>query len=322
MLRIVGVCVAVAAVLHGNSYAQDTPRVDHHQHLFSPAVATLLSPQYPAPPWNPITADDLIAHLDAAGIARAVVLSTAYIWSQPSRNVEDEYEKVRGDNDWTSDQVSRFPDRLIGFCGLDPLKPYALEELARCAKDPYLRHGVKIHIGNSTPDYRNPQQVAQLRRVFRAANDHRMPIVVHMRSSLIRRLPYGRDAAQVFLDELVTAAPDVPIQVAHLAGAGGYNDPSVDEALSVFVEAIERGDPRTARLWFDVTSVAMAPLPRDRAALIVRRIRQLGLHRVLYGSDAATVRNSPGEAWAAFKRLPLTAAEFRAIANNVAPYLR
>jgi len=64
---------------------------------------------------------------------RAAVLSTAYIFEQPTRKVENAYEKVRVDNDWTSQQVAQFPDRLIGFCGLNPLKDYALDELARCA---------------------------------------------------------------------------------------------------------------------------------------------------------------------------------------------
>jgi hypothetical protein len=55
---------------------------------------------------------------------------------------------------------------------------------------------------------------------------------------------------------------DVPIQIAHLAGAGGYRDPLMDQALSVFVEAIQRGDPRTRNLYFDVTTVVL-PVTSD-----------------------------------------------------------
>lgn len=51
------------------------------------------------------------------------------------------------------------------------------------------------------------------------------------------------------------------------------------------------------------------------------RVRQVGVKRVLYGSDAAVPGNSPQEAWNNFKRLPLTPAEFAQIATNVAPYL-
>jgi len=44
------------------------PAADHHQHLFSPALAELLST--PERTFPPLTAKDLIAHLDAAAIER------------------------------------------------------------------------------------------------------------------------------------------------------------------------------------------------------------------------------------------------------------
>jgi predicted TIM-barrel fold metal-dependent hydrolase len=299
------------------------PLADHHQHLFSPAIAALISPPPPAAPVTPIDAHYLITLLDAAGIRRAAVLSVAYIYGQPGRNVENEYEKVKAENDWTSREVARYRDRLRGFCGLNPLKDYALTELSRCAKDTNLRYGLKLHFGNSAIDYHNPQHVQQLRRVFRAANDNRMPIIIHMRASISQKLSYGRDEAIVFLNEILPAAPDVAVQIAHLAGAGGYADPLADQALSVFVEAIEKGDPRTKRLWFDVTSVALPSMTTDQAALIAKRIRQLGVQRVVYGSDAASGGNlAPREGWAEFLKVPLSNAEFLKIATNVPPYMR
>jgi uncharacterized protein len=257
----------------------------------------------------------------AAGIKRAVILSTAYIWSQPRRKVENDYEKVKADNDWTGEQVALYPDRLVGFCSVSPVRDYALEELARCAKDPHFR-GLKLHFGNSVVDYHNPQQVEEVRRVFAAANSYRMPIVVHMRATISEKLAYGADEARIFLNEILPAAPDVPVQIAHLAGAGGYDDPLVDQALAVFVAAIANGDPRTKRLWFDVATVATSNMTPAQAMLIATRIRQLGVQRILYGSDAATPGNTPREGWAAFRKLPLSTAEFRTIANNVPPYMR
>ena len=64
----------------GRSGASHTaPRADHHQHLFSPELAALMSTTPPVAAVKPRTATDLVAQLDAAGIRRAVVLSTAYI---------------------------------------------------------------------------------------------------------------------------------------------------------------------------------------------------------------------------------------------------
>jgi predicted TIM-barrel fold metal-dependent hydrolase len=56
---------------------------------------------------------------------------------------------------------------------------------------------------------------------------------------------------------------------------------------------------------------------------IATRIRQIGVERVLFGSDAAlSPLTYPSAGWDAFRRLPLTEAEFREIAENVAPYAR
>ena len=57
--------------------------------------------------------------------------------------------------------------------------------------------------------------------------------------------------------------------------------------------------------------------------LIVARIRQIGIDRILYGSDgAAGPGRSPREAWQSFTELPLSDAEIRTVAGNVAPYMR
>src|SRR5437764_3327452 len=135
------------------------PFVDHHQHLFSPATAALIAAA-------PIDGRALIAHLDDAGIARAAVLSVAYTWGKAGRAVENEYDQVRATNAWTSEQVARYPDRLHGFCGVNPLRDYALDELARCAEEPALRHvarGLQLHFGNSAVDYHHPRHVAPAR---------------------------------------------------------------------------------------------------------------------------------------------------------------
>lgn len=290
------------------------PVVDHHQHFFSPALAQLVNV-------DPIDADKLIPMLDSAGIRRALVLALGYSWGNPRRNVENEYEKVKAENDWVAAQVARYPERLRAFCSFNPLKDYALDELARCGTIPQLRSGLKLHIGNAALNYHNPQHLERLRHVFRAANERRIAIVIHMRASISQGMPYGGEEARIFFDSILPAAPDIPVQIAHLAGHGGY-DAITDSALAVFVDAIARQDPRTRQLWLDVTTVARNATP-EVANLLVTRIRQLGVQRVLFGSDAATGGNlPPRESWADFRKLPLTEAEFQTIASNVAPYMR
>ena len=323
-------CIVLLAVAAGvalvHSQAQPpgsaTPLADHHQHLSSSELAALVATTPPLVQAKLRTANDLIAQLDASGIKRAVVLSAAYIFEQPSRKVEGAAAKVRRENDWVSQQVAQFPQRLIGFCGLNPLKDYALEELARCARDPNLRHGLKLHFGNSVVDYHNPEHIQQVRRVFRAANDNRMTIVVHTRASVTQKLPYGRAEALIFLNELLPAAPNVVVQVAHLATAGPWEDEGSQQAFAVLADAVARRDPRTRSLYFDVTTLG-APASPETAQRWAAMMRQVGADRIVFGSDATWSSGTPGEAWSALRKLlPLTDDEFRSMASNVPPYMQ
>ena len=276
----------------------------------------------PLPGPKGIDAGFSIEELDAAGIRNAVVLSVAYSFSNPNKSsVPHEYAHVMAENDWTSAQVAKYSDRLLGFCSVNPLRPYALEEIARCSKDPNLRTGLKLHFGNSDVDLDKLEHLAKVRQVFRAANQHHMAITVHMHPNIDHHRPYGAKEARVFLEQLLPEAPDVTVQIAHLAGGGGYDDPTIDEALSVLVEAIERKDPRMKNVYFDACGIAIPGMWEDKAGLIVKRIRQICTKRVLYGSDAATPDNLAKEALERWHRLPLSQDEFRTIESNVAPYL-
>jgi predicted TIM-barrel fold metal-dependent hydrolase len=252
---------------------------------------------YFTPGWNG-DGDDLVAHVDTAGNRRALVLSVAYQFANPDRaTVQDEYARVRPEKDWTSAQVARYPTGCGGFCGFNPLRDYATRELERCAQDPRRRNGIKLHFGNSDVDSDNSEHVKRLRQVFQEANLRGMAIVVHMRSSVTRERPYGAKEAGVFLHELLRAAPHVPVQIAHLCGAGGYDDPSINAALAVFIDAIAHHDWRMAHVCFEISGVTGIGKWQERWGLIAARVRQLGLDRVLFGPTArflGTARASTG----------------------------
>lgn len=271
---------------------------------------------YPGPEiLTPITAEQLVEELDEAGIQRAVVLSPAYWFGSAFRDpLPDEYEKVRAENDWNAQQAARFPDRLVAFCSFNPLRDYALQELERCARHPHLK-GLKLHFGNSGVDVLDAEHVEKVRRVFRAANEYRLPIVAHLWTIG----SYGREQAEVFLNQILPEAPDVTVQIAHMAGGGRSTDP----ALAVYAEAIAAGDPRTKNLYFDVATLVV-PNSSDRVLeRNAMRMRQIGLDRILWGSDLSTPGELSGQQWRIFRALmPLTPEELRTIASNVAPYLQ
>ena len=91
--------VFIALLVCMRSYAQ--PAVDHHQHLLRSAVTS--------PKGFALSADELIAQMDEAGIRRAVILSIAYQFGNPSRPpIDNEHARVKEENDWTREQAALY----------------------------------------------------------------------------------------------------------------------------------------------------------------------------------------------------------------------
>jgi hypothetical protein len=194
--------------------------------------------------------------------------------------------------------------RVPGPEVLVPFDAYALDELRRCAAALHAA-GLKLHFANSGVVLTNPEHVEVVQAVFAEANRLHLPIVVQVQNEA----GYGTRDAQIFLTEVPPRAPDVVVQLAHMAGSGA--------------DAIARRDPRTARLYFDVATNAEGQ-SYARLALLAKRIREIGTDHILHGSDASFGKHlTPRQEWATFQGyVPLAPVEIAAIANNIAPYLR
>jgi predicted TIM-barrel fold metal-dependent hydrolase len=264
--------------------------------------------------------DALLRELDAAGIGRAVVLSVGYSFADERKALSDPDGRTRAENDWTSAEVSRSGGRLIGFCSANPLRPAALQELERCLSLPGMV-GIKQHFGNGGVSLRNPEHLARMQQVFALAQRRGAPVLVHMRAR--GGSNYGAEDARLFLERLVPAAPDIEIVVAHLGVSGPGYGAQGDEVMAVFGAAAERGDRSMRNLYFDVATNVTAETPPDEAALIARRLRQVGPRRVLYGSDLSPPGGSIRAGWDIFRaKLPLSPAEIAVIAGNRTRFAR
>jgi uncharacterized protein len=328
--------------------ATDTPRTphlipaaDHHVHLQSARVVSVLVglkerfKEAIEPTDRALTgANEVIAAIDVAGIRRAVVLSGAYLIGTPDMPIENERNEVRRENDWTAAEARRFPDRLVPFASVNPLREYAVDEVTRCARAGL--RGLKLHFTNSAVDMRNAAHIARVKAVFRAANAARLPLLVHMRT---RAKDYGADDARRFIDELLPEVPDVPIVIAHMGGWGGY-DRATDAVLGEFAARCGTSHPACRRLFFDCaftvlpeTASSAAPgtslrvladaqrgFPEANTRL-VERIRALGTRRVVLGSDWPGALTPADAVRTISTRLLLTAAEMEMLFSNVAPFI-
>lgn len=290
------------------------PLVDAHQHLVSPEFAKIIGHE-------PIDAVALLRMLDAAGARQAVVLSMGYSFADERKQLSEPEVRTRLENDWTAAQVAVAPRRLRGFCSVNPLMQGALAEIERCNRLPGMR-GLKLHFGNSGVTLRNRDHVTRMREVVALANRLRVPITVHLRSR--GGAGYGPEDARLFIDQLLPMAPDITVQIAHLAGAGPGFDAASNSVLGIFVDAIRAGDARTRRLIFDLTTVVAPDATAEDGVLLAERIRAIGFDRIVFGSDPPLGGTPPlREGWALFRsKVPLSVREFALIAHNVPPYLR
>lgn len=325
---IVGrLAIAAAALLSAAPLgAADRPppavAVDHHVHVHSPAILAFL-PAYCASPGrtakcdpeftSPLTVADLLRAMDAAGIRRVRVMSTAYLAESPMMvpPAPDHAEIVRRANDFTVALARADPDRLEAYIGVNPLTPTALPEIERWRSDRYVA-GIKLHLANSRFDYHRPDHVRMLAETFRAATSSHFRIMIHMRN---QATGYGAEEARIFVDEVLPAARGTTVQIAHAAGWGGIDAATLD-ALGVFADACERDRTRCADLYFDLAAIKPAEASDQDKAALVALIRRIGPEHFLPASDWPFARDLDAY-YAALATLPLSEAEWRTIARNV-----
>jgi len=331
------VAVACGGTESGNipsASSETTLLTEHHAHLRSADARDILLEIQDAvgesvidADAEAITAEHLISAMDDAGVDRAQVLSVGYFFGFPGFDVADEENRLRAENDFVAEQVALFPERLAGACSVNPLTEYAAAEVTRCANDDRLS-GLKLHFANSDVDLRNADHVARIQAVFRAAGAGDLPIVVHMRT---RAPDYGARDVDVFIDEILSQVPDLDVQIAHMAGWGGYDD-QTDEALGVFVDAFASGRLDSSLYTFDLAAVVFPPSRAEPDTVRVQamteaneklaeRIRGLGAERVLFATDWDAL---PLDGYLETIRtiLPLEADEIKDILDNVGPLFR
>ena len=271
-----------------------------------------------------VDAARLIALLDEAGIRQAAVLSLAYMYGNPNRPpVEREYDAVKAENDWTSAQVAKFPDRLVAFCSVNPLRPYALEEMARCADGsaPEARPQAALRQLGREPDQSGGRRAAArgVRAGQSAAHGDRRPRphddlqAASVRRGARARLP-GRAAAG---GARRAGADRAPRRLRRLRRSGPRR-----RGRRVRGRDRRQGSARAPGCGSTSPASPASGTGRGRRRASPSASASSASTRVLWGADGAAGGNTPAAAWKAFSDIPLTPAELETIRTNVAPYLK
>ncbi len=193
----------------------------------------------------------LLESADAFGVSRLVILGNVLRYG-----VRAGPDEIRTINNATIERVSVCPERLIGFCFINPvLDPgFIREEIDRCVCEHGLQ-GIKLEIDLNARDER-------MSTVMEKTIEHDIPLLHHAW--------YVTGGGQEFSSEphdiavLARKYPEARIIMAHLSGCGMRGVQDVAACSNV---------------WVDTSG------SQPVAGLVEYAVREIGADRILYGSD-------------------------------------
>jgi predicted TIM-barrel fold metal-dependent hydrolase len=271
---------------------------DAHTHIFPPEVVTApeavddpyFQQLYAAPRRRLLTGPALIAAMDQAEVARAVVVGWGW----------RDLELCQRQNDYLLDQATRYPDRLVAFAAIAPAAgAAAVREVERVAAA-----GAR-GLGELMPDGQGVSaDDPALDPIAELAAALGLVLLLHASEPVGHHYPGKGTAHPAALARLVSRHPATRFILAHAGGGLPFYHlmPEVAAAL--------------ANVWYDT---AAAPL-LYRPALYRHLVDLVGLERVLFASDAPLIGYR--RPLAHFAAAPLSPAERRAVGGeNIARLL-
>ena len=239
--------------------------IDFHTHIVPPGLIArrdtliredyCLGSLYADPKADMATADDLIASMDRDGIDVSVVTNMG--WASQKLCHET--------NDYIMESINRYPDRLVGFCTVNPKWEDAVAEIERCA-----RGGIR-GIGELMPhlqefDLGDKDLMAPL---METAQDNNMLILTHSSEPVGHIYPGKGNVFPSVLYKFISNFPEAQIVCAHWGGGLPFYAlmPEVRRALD--------------NVWFD-TAASPFLYKYDIFAQVARIV---GIEKVLFGSD-------------------------------------
>lgn len=245
--------------------------------------------------------EDLVARLDDANVQKAVVLSAGFMAFLDDAGRSHE-------NDFVAQEVKRYPDRLIGFCGIHPGSEDAISEMRRCLALAGMV-GVKLQFEGSQLDMDEESHVAALSAVFDEVVEQDVPVLMHVTD------PAGLPLSSKGLANVSRVLDEHPeARVVHAHCAGNTDDQSIELWLRV------NGSGYRENAFVDVSACLeyFRSAPLATRELMVWRLRNWGIERVLFGSDYLYFmpEATPAETLDTLTQYPFTQEELDTILHN------
>ena len=240
--------------------------IDFHSHIFPPQIKqnrrryvdgdSCFASLYADERARLATAEELIAAMDRDGVDISVVLNIG--WTRHDFCVES--------NDYILESVARYPERLVGFCSIQPKdKDAALKEIERCAAG-----GIK-GIGEIRPDAQsfNLSDKDIMQPFIQALKKHKLILLTHASEPLGHSYAGKGTLTPQTLYPFILENPGLNIVCAHWGGGLPFYAlmPEVKQAM--------------ADVYFDTAASPLLYSPQ-----VYRQVSRLaGAEKILFGSD-------------------------------------
>ncbi|MFC1981543.1 amidohydrolase family protein [Chloroflexota bacterium] len=240
--------------------------IDFHTHVFPPRIKNNRSRYIDSDPCFAIlcsdkkseiaTAEELIDSMDRDGIDVSVIVNLG--WTTHELCVET--------NDYILESIARYPQRLIGFCAVQPQSyEAAIAEIERCA-----RGGIR-GVGEMRPDTQlfDLADVELMQPFVETLRKHRLILLTHTSEPIGHNYPGKGNITPDTLYPFITSFPDVTIVCAHWGGGLPFYAlmPEVKQAMK--------------NVYFDTAASPFLYSPH-----VYQQVSQLvGADRILFGSD-------------------------------------
>jgi len=240
--------------------------IDFHSHVFPPQIKKNRSKYIERDPCFAIlysdskvkiaTADELIASMDKAGVDISVIANIG--WTTHELCVET--------NDYIIESVSRYPQRLVGFCAVQPNSPQAaVAEIERCAQA-----GIR-GVGEMRPDIQlfDPSDEVVMAPLVEVLKKHQLILLTHASEPVGHDYPGKGGITPDILYPFIASFPDLTIVCAHWGGGLPFYAlmPEVKQAMS--------------NVYFDTAASPFLYTPE-----VYNQVIQLvGADKILFGSD-------------------------------------
>ncbi len=240
--------------------------IDIHTHAFPQSIRTerarfftgepAFRLLYESPKALLVGAADIVAMMDEQGVDKSV------IFGFPWQNIET----CRINNDYIIEAVGRYPERLIGFCCVDPLHPEAAAEVERCLQAGLQGVG-ELAFYTSGIDSRC---LASLDPIMALARRFDCPVMLHTNEPVGHQYPGKSPNTLMQIYSLAQRFAANRIILAHWGGG-------------IFFYALLKKEVREtlANIWFDTAASPYLYQPEIYAQALILA----GEDKILFGSD-------------------------------------